>query len=198
MQVNLRKANALAKSLQDEALKQSAEHAVAFSIYDTAPDFAGKVDAAAQAMRTALEDALALTEAAYAVRALMGKAFHTSGINDVLTRKALLDRKEKLLTQVFAYAPAASASDEVVLAPRRFEALLAQHEAAKTAGVRAAAADSVSVRVPRSAYDGLEDALRDIRREKAEIADELLGLNAGHRITLPEAVVTLVERFKLN
>ncbi|USN14042.1 hypothetical protein KABACHOK_02060 [Brevundimonas phage vB_BpoS-Kabachok] len=198
MQVNLRKANALAKSLQDEALKQTAEHAVAFSIYDTTPDFAGKVDAAGQAMRTTLEDALALTEAAYAVRALMGKAFHTSGINDVLTRKALLDRKEKLLSQVFMHAPAATASDDVALAPRRFEALLAQHEAAKTAGVRVTAAETFSVRVPRSAYDGLEDALRDIRREKAEITDELLGLNTGHRITLPETVVALIERFKLN
>ncbi|UTC28875.1 hypothetical protein MARCHEWKA_03630 [Brevundimonas phage vB_BpoS-Marchewka] len=198
MQVNLRKANALAKSLQDEALKQTTEHAVAFSIYDTDPDFVGKVDAASKAMRAALDDALALTEAAYDVRALMGKAFHTTDINNVLTRKALLDRREKLLSQVFAHAPAATATDDVALAPRRFDALLAQHEAAKTAGVRVTAADMFSVRLPRSAYEGIEDALRDIRREKTEITDDLLGLNTGHRITLPESVVALIERFKLN
>lgn len=198
MQVNLRKANALAKALQDEALKLAPEHAVAVSIYEETPDFAAKVDAAGAALRSVLDDAVALTEAAYEIRGQMGKAFHASGINDVLTRKALLDRTEKLLSQALAYAPAASAASEVATAPRRFEALLAQHEAAKVNGTRLAVGETFQVRVPRTAYDGLEDRLRDIRREKAQIADDLLGLNAGHRITLSDSVVALIERFKLN
>lgn len=198
MQVNLRKANALAKALQDEALKQEVDHAVVVSIYEETPDFAAKVAAAGEALQSTLDDAVALTAAAYEIRGQMGKAFHTSGINDVLTRKALLDRTEKLLTQAFAHAPAASASNEVATAPRRFEAMLAQHEAAKVSGVRVTASEFFQVRVPRAAYEGLEDRLRDIRREKAQIADELLSLNAGHRITLSDSVVSLIERFKLN
>ena len=196
MQVNLRKANALAKSLQDEALKQNAPHAVTFSIYAESPDIKAELASAGEALRTALSDALALTAASYAIRGLLGKAFHTSGINDVLTEKALLDRQEKMISAVFAHAP--RLSHDVDLAPRRLQALIDQHSAAQAAGTRCVAADSLNLSVQAESYAGLEDQLRDIRRRKTEITDELLGLNTAHRITLPEDVVALIERFKLN
>lgn len=201
MQVNLRKANALAKALQDEAHKQTAPTAVSISVYAENPDIADIVKAAGDAVRAALADALALSTAAYTLRGLMGKAFHTSGINDVLTEKALLDKREKLISQVLALAPTGpQAEQEIELAPRRLASLIEQRAAAagsSTVTLRAIG-ENLTVQVPPSAYVGLDDELRAIRRRKTEISDELLSLNAANRITIPEDVAALIERFKLN
>ena len=201
MQVNLRKANALAKALQDEAHKQTAPTSVSISVYAENPDIAGAVKTAGDAVRTALADALALSTAAYTLRGLMGKAFHTSGINDLLTEKALLDKREKLISQVVATAPTGpQAEQELELAPRRLASLIEQRAAAAgspNVSLRSLG-ESLTVQVPPSAYAGLDDELREIRRRKTEISDELLGLNAANRVTIPEDVAALIERFKLN
>lgn len=201
MQINLRKANALAKALQDEALKQTAPTSIAVSVFAVEPDIAGEAVAAGNAVRQSLEDALALTTAAYTVRGLLGKAFHTSGINDVLTEKALLDRREKLISNVLAYAPTGpQAEQDLELAPRRLEAMIEQRKAAATSSTVTLRqiGETLTVQVPPSAYVGLDDELRVIRRRKTEITDELLGLNTSNRITIPEDVVALIKRFKLD
>lgn len=201
MQVNLRKANALAKALQDEALKQTAPTSIAVSVFAVEPDIVGEAVTAGKAVRQSLEDALALTTAAYTVRGLLGKAFHTSGINDVLTEKALLDRREKLISNVLAYAPTGpQAEQDLELAPRRLEAMIEQRKAAATSSTLnlRQIGETLTVQVPPSAYVGLDDELRVIRRRKTEITDELLGLNTANRITIPEDVVALIQRFKLD
>lgn len=201
MQINLRKANALAKALQDEALKQTAPTSIAVSVFAVEPDIAGEAVSAGNAVRQSLEDALALTTAAYTVRGLLGKAFHTSGINDVLTEKALLDRREKLISNVLAYAPTGpQAEQDLELAPRRLEAMIEQRKAAATSSTVTLRqiGETLTVQVPPSAYVGLDDELRVIRRRKTEITDELLGLNTSNRITIPEDVVALIKRFKLD
>lgn len=201
MQINLRKGNALAKALQDEALKQTAPTSIAVSVFAVEPDIVGEATIAGNAVRQSLEDALALTTAAYTVRGLLGKAFHTSGINDVLTEKALLDRREKLISNVLAYAPTGpQAEQDLELAPRRLEAMIEQRKAAATSSTVTLRqiGETLTVQVPPSAYAGLEDELRVIRRRKTEITDELLGLNTSNRITIPEDVVALIKRFKLD
>lgn len=194
MLVNLRQANALARALQDEALKQTLTTSINVSVYADSVPFESLVKEAGETLRANLADALALTEAAYTVRGLMGQAFQPAGISALLTEKALLDRKEKIIAGVLGQK-AGAGGFTAELAPARLRAL---KDALANSTTRLPSTEQVQVKLDDAAYDGLEDDLRAIRKRKAKISDELLSANAAHRIELPEDIVALVARFKLD
>ena len=194
MKINLRKANALAKALQAEAHKQTLPTTAAISIYRI-DGFDKVVAEVGETLRTNLETATALTRGAYALRGLLGKAFQTSGIDDLLTEKALLDAEEKLISKVIDKDHAWASASTVDLASPRLTAMKAAFD---DPSVRSYSKDALDVRVPEEAFAGLEDRLRDIRRRKSQIADDLLAANTNNTIDVPAEVQALADRFKLN
>lgn len=194
MKINLRKANALSKALLDEARKLPLNTVVGVSIYNT-ENFAQGVEQVGVKMRQNLADAQALLAAGYKLRGLMGAAFQSSGISDLLTEKALLDAREKLVGKVLERDHQFQSASEISLALPRLTAL---KEAQANATSRAyGATDALNVRVPDATFEGLDDELRVIRRRKAEISDELLGLNTSTTVDVPSDIEQLATRFKV-
>lgn len=195
MKINLRKANALSKALLDEARKLPLHTVVAVSVYNT-ENFVQGVAQTGVKMRQNLQDAQALLAAGYVLRGLMGEAFQTSGISDLLTKKALADAREKLISRVLEKDHNFNSASDVTLAQPRLAALKEAVAAPTTRGY-GITSDSLNVRVPDETFQGLEDELRAIRRQKADIADELLSLNTTTMIDVPAEVQELATRFKV-
>lgn len=194
MKINLRKANALAKALQAEAHKQSLPTSVSISIY-RADTVDAVVEATGKTLRANLEAASELLGASYDLRRLLGAAFQSSGIDDLLTEKASLDAQEKLISKVVDRDHGWTVATPRDLATPRLTALKQAHEAPTGRGY---GADALDVRLDEDAFAGLEDKLREIRRRKSQIADELLNLNTTHTLDVPSHVQALVDTYKLN
>lgn len=194
MHINLRKANALSKALLDEARKLPLNTLAGVSVYNTT-DLDKAMEAVGVKMRQNLADAQALLEAGYKLRGLMGAAFQSSGISDLLTEKALLDAREKLIVAVTTKDHQFNSASEVSLALPRLGAL--KEALTNPTTSRHSGTDVLNVRIPETAFAGLDDELRTLRRRKADIADSLLGLNTTTTIQVPTDIADLATRYKV-
>lgn len=189
--ITLRKADALSKALLEEARKVELSASVEVSIFDeTAIEtLAERHD---QETNQALDSAVSLLSAGYAIREELAHAFVSSGISDLLAERAKLDAEERLHGKVTAKESGATAQR---LAKAKL-ATLKEAAAAPSTGYRNNS-ETLTVQANPQAFDRSRARLRDIRRRKSEIADMLLERNMKHTIEVEDATIALAETLKL-
>ena len=185
--ITLRKANALQGSLMDLIKSIEVKNTVVLNEFQNVHDIINT------ARQTAADNALKreqLLDVAYELRMLVGRANATSGINDLLTRAALLDKKISYLTAMVDNQPT-----EVI------EVLVGKLEK-----IRSGATD-----VRRYGYDdtvdtglystvqlvSFNDTLRLLKKEKQSINDKVLELNVRTEIELTKAASELLNKEQL-
>jgi hypothetical protein len=195
MEVTLRKAASLEKSLLDIARIQPLIKNISVSVYSSA-DIGGEVLAAQQQLSANLKNSLALTKAAYDIREAIGSNNAQNGISALLTEKARLDAQEKLLSSVMVGATATPIDAVISIANNRRDAL---RERLKTAVDHyGEPADSVALNIADASVTiQFQEQLTEIRRRKIDITDQLLMLNMTKKITLTAETVALLTKFKL-
>lgn len=196
MELTLRKANSLSKSLLEAARKLPLNRTVQISVYDqTKPE--DMASEAAAVLIANLKDAGDLTKAGYELRDAIGATNATCGISRLLTEKATLDAREKLIAsvvepandQVFNNALAAPiAAAKLDSVRERLKGSEAQYGLPEVLEIKVATVDIVAP---------FKDDLLAIRRRKAQIADELLAMNTTAKVSVSAFAEDLLTRFKL-
>jgi hypothetical protein len=197
MELTLRKAAALSKSLLEAARRLPMPRTVEISIYDMEA-IDERVGVALDTLNANLNDALALTAASFTLREAIGTVNTQSGVHALLTERARLDAQERLLAAVVD-APANHEYDSAVepeIADAKLTALRFRAENAGAASYGVTEELRVRVSDPE-VIQSTKDALVDIRRRKTQIADDLLVVNTSTRIAVPADVEELLTRFKL-
>jgi hypothetical protein len=195
-EVTLRKANQLEKQALEAATKVRLATQLKISVYEKQP-LEKLIDAARNKVRKSLAEAIALTEAAYQIRALASTKLHEIGIGRLLLEKALVEAKERHLN---AYLASDSFESEDNLS------LEVLGEKIKTMRTRLEAAtrgygldESLAINV-LSEHDKTEfdDQLIQLKNRKTAIVDELMQKNWNGTITLPSSVVEILRRHKIT
>lgn len=182
--ITLRKAANYAKLLLTASKQVSLKTSTSVSIYATT-SLSEVVAQARDSLAESLQGAVALSEAGYRLRRLIGDA-NVMEVNALLNEKASLDAQEKLLTSVWTSQNAGLVLDVAI---GRLDALKARYAA------NGYGEDEIDLRVP--APDDLADRIYAARLRKTEIDETLLGLNTNTKITLPDDIKALMLRYKL-
>jgi hypothetical protein len=197
MEVTLRKAAALSQALLDASRQVNLGHTITLSIYsDTTASEA--VQAAQKRLLENIEKATALMNASYRIRNAVGEANESAGVNALLREKAALDAREKLLSGIGSVDRRYGASADT-LADGTLQAqldALKERSSSATGGYRAETSLTVSV-MGETVSAPIQEQLVAIRRRKVAIADTLLSINLGNKISLQDAEVALLEEYKL-
>ena len=196
MELTLRKANSLSKSLLETARKLPLNRTLQISIYDQVkPE--DVVTKAAEILLNNLNDAGDLIKAAFDLRAAIGAANATCGISRLLTEQATLDAKERLIAPVVDAANDPNFNNAVT-APTAAAKLESVRQRLATSEIRYGLVEELQVKVATiETVAPLKDDLLAIRLRKTQIADELLALNTSSRIEVSAFVEELLTRFKL-
>ncbi|UTC28215.1 hypothetical protein GURKE_01840 [Brevundimonas phage vB_BpoS-Gurke] len=190
--MTLRKADALAKALLEEARKAEPSPTVVVSIFDDT-DINELANQHATESLQAIDNAVRLLNAGYEIRSELGHAFVSSGISDLLAERAKLDAEERLLSKVAAKDAAASATAQRLAKAK----LTSLKEAAALAANSYRSSESLSVQPNQDTFDKARERLRTIRQRKSAIADLLLERNIKHQIEVSDDIVNLAEVLKL-
>lgn len=196
MELTLRKASTLSKSLLDAARKLPLSRTVQISVYDQVTPEDLVKDATAILLNN-LRDAGDLTRAGFELRAAIGIANSSSGISALLTEKAALDAKEKLIASV-AEPISDAAFNSAVTAPIAAAKLESVRQRLAIGEQRYGLSEELAVKVATvETVAPLKDDLLAIRRRKTQIADELLALNTSAKVPVSAFAEELLTRFKL-
>lgn len=190
--MTLRKADALAKALLEEARKAEPSPTVVVSIFDDTDINELANQHAAESLQ-AIDNAVRLLNAGYEIRSELAHAFVSSGISDLLAERAQLDAEERLLSKVAAKDAAASATPQRLAKAK----LTSLKEAAALAANSYRSSESLSVQPNQDTFDKARERLRTIRQRKSAIADLLLERNIKHQIEVSDDIVNLAEVLKL-
>lgn len=175
MEVNLKKAAALAAAIAASPLKL--EHSFSVDIYGDAPT-PEQMDTLKGNLQEQIAVALALTNAVFVIRELIGKA-NEARVNTLLSARALLDKQLSVLNSI----PVRKQGTSLVALARQMEAL--QSAEVKVFGQRAPNLDLETESI-------VSPLLSELRKKKRAIDDELQAVNFTTTIKLPEAVVEVL------
>lgn len=179
MFISLRKAAALQKEIL--ATLPLVNTSVAVSIYSDSPG--AEVEAAALQAVSAFEIRRNLMNALYEIRNETAKVNITSGISDLVTRKAFLEKEISFLAGLVS-------SDE-----RPAERILRAkiERALNTDSTHYDFSDSLSFSVfPKETLESFRMTMQAFKKEKAAIQDQLLELNIKNSIKLSEDSVAVL------
>jgi len=196
MEVTLRKASALSKALLEAAKKLPAPRSVEVSIYaegDLSEVIAAEVQEGLAKLVDNTNNAQRLFIAGFSIREKIGAANAYSGINALLSERAVLDAREKLLAPLVEGAAFGTKSD---IAAAKLETLRARASAADARNYGLTEELTVSLGDGADFVEFANDLLL-IRRRKTSLADDLLALNTTTKITLSAGTVELLNKFKL-
>lgn len=188
MQINLKKAAALASVLAGSQVKF--DHAFAVDVFADAPT-EDTVERAREALKQQVSLALGLADAAFLIRSLIGRA-NVGHINDLLTQRALVDKQLQLVNGI----PLRQRGTDLVALTRQIEA--------KRAGGNEAQGYQLALRGGQLALRGggltldletesiVSPLLKNLRRMKRNIDDELQAVNFNTQIEIPANVVRVL------
>lgn len=192
---NLRKAYELERGLRGAAAAAQASKNAAgsISIYSDT-EVAEVISEGQAALRSKVDEAIALVEAANEVRAAISLANASSGITALLTEKAGLDAKRGVIVSAFGGRIPSSQ-----LVATDFTAITRQLKNLRT---RAETLDyvqeTVSVSfVGQEIVDHFSDEVSQIDFRLRAIADEILTANMANSVTLSAKTVDLLKATKL-
>lgn len=196
VEITLKKAADLSRSAIDAANAIKVNPTIAISIY-TPRSASEIVEAAREQIANSIDTITELLKVGHSIRALI-KAKNTEiGIDERLNRRAYLDALEKRLTTILNQAGITpvgdfdedEVSDEIATVEGQIAALKATDNRYHSS-VSAKVMDSVMI-------ERIRDTLNQIKRDKAELRDELAGLNLNARIKLDPSDVAVLKKHKI-
>ncbi len=195
MEVTLRKAAALENALRSAATALPLTKQVKISIFADATVADSAKEVQAKLVQNAAEG-VALIRAAFTIRQSIAETNAQSGISALLTEKAALDATEKLITS--ALGGKVNEYDEAVDLSIAQAQLDAARERAKAVVDRYSREDSITVNIlTEEVTDGLRKQLTALKRRKTALADELLALNMGKKVTISAEIEALLKKHDL-
>lgn len=190
MEVTLKRAADLARAALDAANGLNLEPKASISIH--APDPTAAAQRATRAFDEALEKFEGLLAAHYAIRALIGAANSTSGLDDLLTRRARLEAVEKRLAATVEKAGRAQDAPEA-LAIFLSDIAMSKQRAAAGHGVFGTETVSLPL-MDHTRHGRIAETRAALRRERADIADAVAAINLNTSVALdPVTAATLKE-----
>jgi hypothetical protein len=187
MKLSLRKANALQNAIQDHIKDIDIKTSISLNEFQEAPT----------AMLTARAEVLAndvrrseLTRVIYEIRKLVGRANVESGVADLLTDAALIDKRLghlKGLTEC-------KCSDDMNVVVGKLAKLKEQDTKSRVYGYN----DSVETGVlDAQQIEMFKSHMRDLKKEKQQLNDKVLELNVRTEITLDDKTVAMLQKEQL-
>ncbi len=128
----------------------------------------------------------ALTKCLYDIRALVGEANQTSGVNNVLNNMAYIAKQIELATEIVLSSPRMSPT---VLAGKL------EKSKARTDDVYATAV--ITGVLEQAHIDTFTKVVQDLKKTKLSLSDQLLTLNVETKITLVPNVVEILKQENL-
>ena len=184
MQVNLKKAASLAAALS--ALTVKTEHTLGVDVYADVPT-ENMVQTAKENLKKQVETALNISTAAYLIRGLISVA-NEGRINKLLGDRALVEKQLSILNAV----PVRAVGTSLVALGRQIEAQRAGgNDAARIYGGRG----GLSLELETASL--VTPIVRNMRRIKRNLDDELQAVNFATTIELPKEVVEVLTELDL-
>lgn len=180
MIVNLKKAAALAAAVSATSVKF--DHAFNLDVYGDPPQ-QGHVDQYRENLLNQIGTAMVLTEVAFKIRRLIGEA-NIGRVNDLLTRRANVEKKLSILNQI----PVRQQGTNLASLARQVEAFRGAENKPYGAKMPGLELETASIITP---------SLRELKKTKRDLDDELQAVNFNTTITLPEDVVGVLKTLDL-
>lgn len=186
MDITLKKASDLARALGEAAEALPLRTIKSISIYAANP--AEVVTSEIAAFGTSLETYMGLIDAQYTLRGLIGAANASSGVDALLTQRSALDAKIKKLNKLVE-----DLSDDEPAS--RVSAITSEIAALRTASDKGDRIGYIekSVSCQTVSVAALRSQIAILKRQRADIADRVAGLNLNTRISIPESVVVALK-----
>lgn len=182
MKLTLRKTAKVVTELQEEARKLSRSSMIELTEYD---DVEQKLAAARAEAAVRNQRVVDLYEAIYALREAVGHANAISGVSALMTKAAFIDKQIALLNDQDT-----SVGVDVALLQAKVARLKNATERSRWDG------DSVSTSVyTQDDLNAFRKQIRELKKEKAAIQDDLLELNVNTLINVPEYCQAIVSEF---
>jgi hypothetical protein len=190
MNITLRKANALQTAIQDHIKTIDVILSVSLNEFQSFEPVlqASRDTAVANDFRRTL-----LTRAVYTIRSLVGRANVESGVADLLTEAAYLDKR---LAQLKTLTESKVVEDSTVILGKLEKIRNDKNENSRRSiyGIQ----DTVDTGVlTLEQIDGYKSEIRGLKKIKQSISDKVLELNVRTEITLDEATVVLLQAEQL-
>lgn len=177
MRVTLRKSKALQQSIKEHLESIKPKVTVTLSQFDDA----GKAVECSTELDGNYELSLRLIEALYEIRDKVAIKNAETGVSSYLSKVAMIEAQIRLLNPI--------SKSETMRAEDQIDGMLdLLREGKVKVGFGQSATIDVSV-VDSSVALESKSALPDLKRERAEMLDKLLDLNASHKIELSEQAV---------
>ncbi len=184
MKITLRKANAVQNSIQEAIKAVKVDRSIELNEFQNVE---AEIDRAVSALNASIARRDSLVTALYAVRAQVGAANASAGIDQKLTEAALLDKRIGFAEET-AKAAEMTALDVV---KGKLEKLRTADKNSRLYGYHDTVSTSV---VTAEAIAAGKKAVLDLKKAKQKINDEVLELNIRTEITLDANIVqTLVD-----
>jgi uncharacterized protein YpbB len=187
MKLSLRKANALQNAIQDHV--KTIDFKTSISLNEFQEASAEVLNARAQVLANDVRRS-ELTRAVYEIRKLTGRANVESGVADLLTDAALIDKRLghlKGLTE-------SKVSENIDVLIGKLAKLKDSDNKSRVYGYN----DSVETGVlAQTQMDLFKSQIRELKKEKQTINDKVLELNVRTEITLSDDTVKLLQKEQL-
>lgn len=175
MKVTLKKAAALALALTSASV--ALQHSFSVDVYEDLP-LPEDITAAHDRLEEQVAKALAVAEAGFTIRVIIGEA-NEGNINGLLTRRALIDKQLSILNTV----PVRETSTNLVSLQRQVEAFRSSES--RPYGSKAPPLDLETASI-------VSPLLKRLRKEKRDVEEELQRINFATTVELPADVVKIL------
>jgi hypothetical protein len=189
MKINLRKSSALQNSIQETIRGITVNLEVKINEFQT-PE--AVLDQKANEVMIADSRRNDLLVALYSIRAQVNIANAQSGVSDRLARAAYTDKR---IEQLGVFASAEN-RDELEVIKGKLEKIKTR-PADSRASLYGHHDDVTTGVLPREALDQIKVVLRDMKKQKQRINDEILELNVRTEIELSAEVIEILQRENL-
>ena len=186
MKINLRKASALQNSIQETIRGVTVSLEVKINEFQT-PETV--LDQKANEVMIADSRRNDLLVALYSIRAQVNIANAQSGVSDRLARAAYTDKRIEQLAS-------ADNRDDLEVIKGKLEKIKTR-PADSRASLYGHNDDVTTGVLPREALDQIKAVLRDMKKQKQRINDEILELNVRTEVELSTEVIAILERENL-
>jgi len=190
MEVTLKKAAELSRAAGEAAEKVRIDATQKHSIYAASnPD----VPALRAALAGRIDSAMALLQAKYVIRGLIGEANARSGISAALTEREMVDAQTKRLSAIadqFDTARDSTSTPDIAFT----EASWMRDRLQRAEKVSHYVETDVSFRVADEDMEATVKArVQRLKRTRSDITDRVAGINLNTRVTLPPSVVSTLK-----
>lgn len=183
MQITLRRAHAVQRSIDEAIASLNKPMVIDMSIYDSVD----VIETATDAFLTSLDMRTDLLKAKYEIRNMVAEANFKAGIDELLVQQEAVNELIKMVTLV-TKAPLAKTE----------EAVKAQKQKLLSASDSNYYSDSFSVSlISEDIMRQAKNTLAELKKEKVSIQDKLLEANVANSITLSDSVVETLKTAQL-